>query len=130
MKRTGGLEGTVGVPGDKSISHRSVLLASLAGGESRIRGFLSAEDTRRTVTMMRALGVSIEERSATELRIEGPGMRRFSEPGDVIDAGNSGTTIRIGAGLLAAQPFVTFITGDPYLRRRPMGRIVRPLSRM
>lgn len=130
MKRMGGLDGSVGVPGDKSISHRSVLLASLAVGKSRIRGFLPAEDTRRTVAMMRALGVSIEERSATELAIEGPGMRRFSEPGDVIDAGNSGTTIRIGAGLLAAQPFVTFVTGDPYLRRRPMGRIVRPLSLM
>lgn len=124
------MAGTVEVPGDKSISHRAVLIASMAGGESRIRGFLSAEDTLRTVAMMRALGVEIEERSPTELRVAGRGMREFSEPPDVIDAGNSGTTIRIGAGLLAAQPFVSFVTGDPYLRRRPMGRIVRPLALM
>lgn len=130
MKRMRTFEGTVSVPGDKSISHRAVLLSSLARGESRIRGFLPAEDTRRTVAMMRALGVGIEERSPTDLRIVGTGMRELSEPEDVIDAGNSGTTIRIGAGLLAAQPFVSVVTGDPYLRRRPMGRIVDPLSRM
>lgn len=130
MKRMGTFEGTVSVPGDKSISHRAVLLSSLARGESRIRGFLPAEDTRRTVAMMRALGVGIEERGPADLRIAGTGMRELSEPEDVIDAGNSGTTIRIGAGLLAAQPFVSIVTGDPYLRRRPMGRIVAPLSRM
>lgn len=130
MKRMGRFEGTVSVPGDKSISHRAVLLSSLARGESRIRGFLFAEDTRRTVGMMRALGVGIEEQRPSDLRIAGGGMRELSEPEDVIDAGNSGTTIRIGAGLLAAQPFVSVVTGDPYLRRRPMGRIVAPLSRM
>jgi 3-phosphoshikimate 1-carboxyvinyltransferase len=130
MKGRAGMAGTVQVPGDKSISHRAVLIASMAAGESRIRGFLSAEDTLRTVGMMRALGVEIEERSPTELRIAGRGMREFSEPRDVIDAGNSGTTIRIGSGLLAAQPFVSFVTGDPYLRRRPMGRVVRPLTLM
>lgn len=130
MKRMGRFEGTVSVPGDKSISHRAVLLSSLARGESRIRGFLSAEDTRRTVAMMRALGVGIEEPSPTDLRVGGGGMRGLSEPEDVIDAGNSGTTIRIGAGLLAAQPFVSVVTGDPYLRRRPMERVVSPLSRM
>jgi len=130
MKRAGRFQGTVLVPGDKSISHRAVLLASLADGDSRIRGFLPAEDTRRTVAMMRALGVPIEEIGPTELRIAGAGMRGLSEPEDVLDAGNSGTTIRIGSGLLAAQPFVSIVTGDPYLRKRPMGRIVDPLSRM
>lgn len=130
MKRMGAFEGTVSVPGDKSISHRAVLLSSLARGESRIRGFLPAEDTRRTVAMMRALGVGIEERGPTELRVAGAGMRGLSEPEDILDAGNSGTTIRIGAGLLAAQPFVSVVTGDPYLRKRPMGRIVAPLSAM
>lgn len=130
MKPMRAIEGTVSVPGDKSISHRAVLLSALALGESRVRGFLSAEDTRRSVAMMRALGVRIEEQRPTDLRIVGAGMRQFSEPEDVIDAGNSGTTIRIGAGLLAAQPFVSVVTGDPFLRKRPMGRIVEPLSRM
>ena len=86
MKRMGAFEGTVSVPGDKSISHRAVLLSSLARGESRIRGFLPAEDTRRTVAMMRALGVGIEERGPTELRVAGAGMRGLSEPEDILDA--------------------------------------------
>jgi 3-phosphoshikimate 1-carboxyvinyltransferase len=106
------------------------MLASMAEGQSRIRGFLPAEDTLRTVGMMIALGVDIREISPTEIRIRGRGMGGFDEPQDVIDVGNSGTTIRIGSGILAAQPFVSIVTGDPYLRRRPMGRIVRPLTRM
>lgn len=122
--------GEVVVPGDKSISHRAVLLASLSDGRSRVRGFLDAEDTHRTVGMMRALGATIERVSPTELLIGGTGLKGLSEPADVIDAGNSGTTIRIGAGLLAAQPFLTVVTGDPYLRRRPMARVVHPLARM
>jgi 3-phosphoshikimate 1-carboxyvinyltransferase len=124
------ISASVTVPGDKSISHRAVMLASIAEGQSRIRGFLPAEDTLRTVGMMIALGVDIHEISPTEIRIDGRGTRGFDEPHDVIDVGNSGTTIRIGSGILAAQPFVSIVTGDPYLRRRPMGRIVRPLTRM
>ncbi|NJD62589.1 MAG: 3-phosphoshikimate 1-carboxyvinyltransferase [Deltaproteobacteria bacterium] len=124
------IEGTVRVPGDKSISHRAVMLALLAEGESRIRGFLSAEDTLSTVTMAQALGAEVREVSPTELRISGRGLRGLAEPEDVIDAGNSGTTMRIGAGILAAQPFLSILTGDRYLRRRPMKRIVEPLSRM
>jgi len=130
MGKTPKISGTVTVPGDKSISHRAVMFASMADGQSRIRGFLPAEDTLRTVGMMIALGVDIRESSPTEIRVNGRGMRGFTEPQDVIDAGNSGTTIRIGSGLLAAQPFVSVVTGDPYLRRRPMGRIVLPLTRM
>ncbi len=130
MKRTARVSGTVTVPGDKSISHRAVMLASLAEGLSRISGFLPAEDTLRTVGMMLAMGVDIRENSPTDLRVAGRGMRGLAEPHDVIDAGNSGTTIRIGSGILAAQPFVTIVTGDPYLRRRPMGRIVKPLTLM
>lgn len=122
--------GTVTVPGDKSISHRAVMLGALADGQSRIRGFLRAEDTSRTVEMMRALGVEIAYGPAAEIRIEGRGMGGLVEPQDVVDAGNSGTTIRIGAGILAGQPFASIVTGDPYLRRRPMGRIVEPLTRM
>jgi len=124
------IRGAVSVPGDKSISHRAVLFAGLAAGVSRVRGFLHAEDTLRSVGMMRALGARVEVIRPDELRIEGPGMRDLSEPPDVIDAGNSGTTIRIGSGILASQPFLSVVTGDPYLRRRPMGRVIRPLTRM
>jgi 3-phosphoshikimate 1-carboxyvinyltransferase len=102
----------------------------MAHGTSRVRGFLDAEDTNRTIKMMQALGTSIVRVSGEELRIEGQGLRGFSEPHDVIDAGNSGTTIRIGAGLLAAQSFFTIVTGDQYLRRRPMARVILPLSLM
>ncbi len=122
--------GEIAVPGDKSISHRCVMFAALATGESRVRGFLHAEDTLSTANMVRALGARVEEVSPAELRIEGKGMRALTEPGDVIDAGNSGTTIRIGSGILAAQPFLSVVTGDRYLRRRPMGRVIDPLSRM
>jgi 3-phosphoshikimate 1-carboxyvinyltransferase len=124
------IRGAVSVPGDKSISHRAALLAGLAAGESRVRGFLHAEDTLRSVAMMRALGARVEVVKPDELRVEGQGLRALSEPHDVIDAGNSGTTIRIGSGILAAQPFLSVVTGDPYLRRRPMGRVIRPLARM
>lgn len=130
MSRRPSFHGEIVVPGDKSISHRAVLFASMSDGVSRVRGFLDAEDTGRTVGMMRALGAPVERVSPTELRIAGVGLRGFSEPDDVIDAGNSGTTIRIGSGLLAGQPFLTMVTGDPYLRRRPMARVVRPLTLM
>ncbi len=130
MKPRPPVRGEIAVPGDKSISHRAVLFAALATGESRVRGFLDAEDTMRTVGMVRALGASVERASPTELVIGGVGLRGFSEPADVIDAGNSGTTIRIGSGLLAAQPFLSVVTGDRYLRLRPMSRVVRPLTQM
>jgi len=130
MGRGAKVSGTVPVPGDKSISHRAVMFASMAEGQSRIRGFLAAEDTLRTVAMMIAMGVDVREVSPTEILVAGKGMRAFEEPQDIIDAGNSGTTMRIGAGILAAQPFVAIVNGDPYLRRRPMGRIVVPLTRM
>jgi len=124
------MNGRVVVPGDKSISHRAVMLASLADGASRIRGFLEAGDTGRSVAMMRSLGTQIEETCPTELRVTGLGLRGFSQPEGVLDAGNSGTTLRIGAGLLAAQGFTTVVTGDASLRRRPMDRIIEPLERM
>jgi 3-phosphoshikimate 1-carboxyvinyltransferase len=130
MGRKVKIAGTVRVPGDKSISHRAVMLSALAEGESRIRGFLHAGDTLATVAMVRALGAEVREISPTELQIHGRGLRGLAEPEDVIDAGNSGTTLRIGAGILAAQPFLSVVTGDRYLRRRPMKRIVEPLTRM
>jgi 3-phosphoshikimate 1-carboxyvinyltransferase len=124
------VRGEVTVPGDKSISHRAVMFAALAEKKSRVRGFLNAEDTLRTVGLMRALGVSVEQAALTELRIGGAGLRGLAEPADVIDAGNSGTTIRIGSGILAAQPFLSVVTGDPYLRLRPMARVIHPLTQM
>ncbi|MBM2828034.1 MAG: 3-phosphoshikimate 1-carboxyvinyltransferase, partial [Actinobacteria bacterium] len=130
MKSKVRISGTVKVPGDKSISHRAVLLSSIAEGESHIRGFLNAGDTLSTVGMVRALGVEVRQESETVLRVAGRGLKGLSEPEDVIDAGNSGTTMRIGAGILAAQPFISIVTGDPYLRRRPMKRIVEPLVKM
>ena len=130
MGKRGTITGTVRVPGDKSISHRAVMLSAIAEGESRIRGFLHAEDTLATVAMVRALGAAVLEISPTELHVLGRGLRGLGEPEDVIDAGNSGTTLRIGAGILAAQPFLSVVTGDRYLRRRPMKRIAEPLTRM
>lgn len=124
------IDGIVVVPGDKSISHRAAMLASLAEGTSCIRGFLRAHDTMGTVSMMRSLGIRIREVGPTELRIEGCGLKGLERPDGVIDAGNSGTTMRIGSGILAGQEFETIITGDRYLRRRPMGRIIEPLGLM
>lgn len=130
MRNLVSISGRVKVPGDKSISHRAAMLSALADGESRIRGFLHAGDTYSTVGMMRSLGVEVRQDTETEIVVKGRGLRGLSEPDDVIDAGNSGTTMRIGAGILAAQPFLTVVTGDQYLRRRPMKRIVEPLALM
>ncbi|NOZ02482.1 MAG: 3-phosphoshikimate 1-carboxyvinyltransferase [Deltaproteobacteria bacterium] len=130
MAEPAGIKGMVDIPGDKSISHRAVMLASLARGTSRIRGFLRSGDTLATVAMMRSLGVAIHEVGPSELRIEGVGLAGLSRPDAVIDAGNSGTTMRIGAGLLAGQAFSSTITGDRYLLRRPMARVIKPLRLM
>jgi 3-phosphoshikimate 1-carboxyvinyltransferase len=117
------------VPGDKSISHRAVILSSLSNGECVIRGFLPSEDCLRTVEAMRALGVNIEAPEETTLNVHGNrGM--FSPPLSDIDCGNSGTTMRLLAGLLAAQRFRVRLIGDESLSRRPMRRIMDPLQQM
>jgi 3-phosphoshikimate 1-carboxyvinyltransferase len=118
------------VPGDKSISHRALMLASIATGPGRIRGLLRSQDTLGTLAMMQALGTVIHDGSHDELRVEGRGLHGLREPRNVIDAGNSGTTIRIGSGLLAGQPFLSVVTGDDSLRSRPMERVVKPLQSM
>ena len=125
-----GLRGEISVPGDKSISHRAVIMASIATGTSVISGFLEGEDNMRTVEAFRAMGVRMERPSPSELSIEGVGMHGLREPDDVLYAGNSGTTARLMAGLLAPQPFFSVITGDGSLRKRPMKRVVGPLSLM
>jgi 3-phosphoshikimate 1-carboxyvinyltransferase len=121
-------------PGDKAISHRYALLAALADGRSEIRGYSTGGDCASTVRCLRALGVSIEETgrdaSGLTLSIAGRGLGGLSAPQDVLDAGNSGSTMRMLAGVLAAHPFRTILTGDDSLRRRPMRRIIVPLERM
>jgi 3-phosphoshikimate 1-carboxyvinyltransferase len=124
------LTGRCFVPGDKSISHRAVMFAALAHGVSTIRNFLDGGDCRATIAVMRGLGVQVEERSPTELVIHGRGLDGLQEPTDLLNCANSGTTIRLMTGLLAGQSFTTFLTGTPQIRRRPMGRIVKPLRQM
>ncbi|MCK9171887.1 MAG: 3-phosphoshikimate 1-carboxyvinyltransferase [Desulfuromonas thiophila] len=130
IEKCGALRGEIRVPGDKSISHRSVMFGALAQGQTRVRGFLRGEDNLSTLTAFRAMGIAVEERPDGELLIEGRGMQGLSEPADVLDCGNSGTTIRLMSGLLAGQRFFSVLTGDRYLRRRPMGRVLQPLAQM
>lgn len=124
------LEGTTRVPGDKSISHRAALFGAIAEGVTDVDGFLEAEDCLRTVTAVEALGAEVTRKGPGQYRIAGTGGRGFTEPPDVIECGNSGTTARLLVGVLAAQPFHTVLTGDESLRRRPMGRVAEPLRRM
>ena len=124
------LRGEAEVPGDKSVSHRAALLGALAEGVSEVQGYLEAEDCLRTITAVQALGAEVTRKGPGHYRIAGGGLRGLSEPGDVVDCGNSGTTARLLAGVLAAQPFCTMLTGDASLRRRPMGRIAEPLRAM
>ncbi|MCB0253375.1 MAG: 3-phosphoshikimate 1-carboxyvinyltransferase [Anaerolineae bacterium] len=124
------LFGTARVPGDKSISHRSAMFASLAEGESRVRNFLPGGDCLATLGVLRALGVTIDQPSPTELRIDGVGLHGWQEPAAPLDCVNSGTTMRLMAGLLAGQSFFSILHGSSQLIRRPMGRIVDPLRQM
>lgn len=119
------------VPGDKSISHRALLLAALAGGESRIRGILTGEDPQATASILRELGVRVPPLVADgELRVTGVGVRGLRAPGGILDCANSGTTARLMLGVLAGQELEATLTGDESLRRRPMRRVTDPLSRM
>lgn len=127
----GPLKGEVTVPGDKSISHRAIILGSIAEGTTRVKNFLPSEDCFSTIGAMRMLGVGIEHaEGGAEVVVRGKGLYGLTEPEGVIDAGNSGTTARLLAGLLSAQSFFSVLTGDQYLRRRPMGRVVAPLRDM
>jgi len=124
------LSGSITIPGDKSVSHRSIMLGSLAKGTTTVHGFLHGEDNHATLNAFRAMGIAIEEREGGVLVIEGKGLDGLQEPGDVLDCGNSGTTMRLMTGLLAGQRFFSVLTGDKYLRRRPMKRVVGPLAAM
>lgn len=124
------LQGVVPVPGDKSISHRALLLAALAVGDTAIAGLLAGEDVQRTAAALRQLGVGVAESAPGVWRVEGVGIGGLAEPDAILDLGNSGTGVRLLAGVLATHPFASFLTGDASLCRRPMGRVVAPLTQM
>lgn len=124
------IAGRLTVPGDKSISHRALMLGAIADGTTTIDGFLDAEDCLATAAAFEALGVTIETRSPTTRVVHGRGLRGLGAPRARLDFGNSGTAIRLMTGLLAGQPFDSELTGDASLRRRPMERIAEPLRRM
>lgn len=126
VRRSGPLRGEARVPGDKSIGHRALLLAALAEGQSRIRGLSGGKDNAATAAILRALGVGIED-APSETRVQGVGLRGLSMPARDLDCENSGTSMRLLAGLLSAQRFGCRLVGDRSLSRRPMARIVGPL---
>ncbi len=129
IRRAPAISAEITVPGDKSISHRAVMLAAMSNGPCVIRGFLPSEDCLSTVGAMRALGIEIERPDDETLIVHGQ-RRVFTAPKGDIDCGNSGTTMRLLAGILAGQPFRSRLTGDPSLSKRPMKRIMEPLQQM
>ncbi|MCP3868690.1 MAG: 3-phosphoshikimate 1-carboxyvinyltransferase [Gammaproteobacteria bacterium] len=126
----GRFRGSIRVPGDKSISHRSIMLGSLAEGTTRVSGFLEGEDSLATLRAFRRMGVEIDEPHRGELSIHGVGMGGLKAPDGPLDLGNSGTSMRLLSGLLSGQGFSVTLTGDSSLSGRPMGRVTEPLSRM
>ncbi|WP_333844632.1 3-phosphoshikimate 1-carboxyvinyltransferase [Pelomicrobium sp.] len=130
VKPGGTVRGRLRVPGDKSISHRAIMLGSIAEGTTRITGFLEGEDALATMNIFRAMGVPIEGPVQGRVTVHGVGSRGLRAPTRELDCGNSGTSMRLLAGLLAGQPFTSVLTGDASLRRRPMRRVTEPLARM
>ena len=122
--------GTVRVPGDKSISHRLAMLAAIAEGQSCIKNYASSQDCRSTLSCLQSLSVPIEIVGGSQVIVSGRGLRGLTRPREILDAGNSGSTIRMLSGILVGQNFRTEISGDSSLRSRPMGRIIKPLSQM
>lgn len=128
-KAQSGLNGTVKIPGDKSISHRAVMFASLANGKSKIDGFLEGEDCLSTIACMKQLGVQIEQ-NGDQVTVNGKGLDALQEPTSVLNIGNSGTTIRLLMGVLSGRPFSSVLQGDDSIARRPMARVTGPLKMM
>ena len=126
---SGPLKGSIKVPGDKSISHRSIMLGSIAEGVTKVSGFLEGEDSLSTLNAFRDMGVQIE-RNGSNVVIHGVGMRGLKEPKNPLNLGNSGTSIRLMSGLLSAQNFDSKLCGDESLSTRPMGRVINPLREM
>lgn len=124
------VKGSIQIPGDKSISHRSIIFGSLAEGKTVIRGLLESEDCMNTIKAFQGMGIKIVRNSEGEYCIHGCGLNGLQEPRNVINCGNSGTTMRLLTGLLSAQKFYSVLTGDSSLRKRPMDRVIIPLSKM
>ena len=129
LSRVHGLSGEVTVPGDKSISHRSIMLGSIAKGNTEIEGFLQGADCLSSIACFRKMGVEIEN-NGDKVLVHGRGLRGLKAPDSILDVGNSGTTTRLMSGILAAQPFVSTVNGDASIQKRPMKRIITPLSQM
>jgi 3-phosphoshikimate 1-carboxyvinyltransferase len=129
VRRSPALRGTVSVPGDKSISHRALLFGALADGPVTISGLGAGGDNASTMAALRALGVPIQQ-AGTDARVEGVGLAGLQAAASALDCGNSGTTMRLFCGLLAGRPFVSTLTGDRSLSRRPMARVATPLRQM
>ena len=129
LSRVHGLSGEVTVPGDKSISHRSIMLGSIAKGNTEVEGFLQGADCLSSIACFRKMGVEIEN-NGNKVLVHGRGLRGLKAPDSILDVGNSGTTTRLMSGILAAQPFVSTVNGDASIQKRPMNRIIEPLTRM
>lgn len=129
VKAVHGLSGEVTVPGDKSISHRSIMLGSLAKGVTEVEGFLQGADCLSSIACFRKMGVKIENQDG-RVRVFGKGLHGLSKPDGILDVGNSGTTTRLMSGILAAQSFTSVVNGDASIQKRPMKRIITPLSMM
>ena len=130
LKNPKTLKGEITVPGDKSISHRGIMFGSIAKGTTEITGFLNSADCNSTINCFRQMGVTITKTNEHTVLVEGKGMRGLSAPSEYLDAGNSGTTVRLMSGILSAQPFSVTVTGDASIQKRPMRRIMEPLSLM
>lgn len=129
IKKATALKGELNIPGDKSISHRAVMLGSISEGLTEVRNFLEGADCLATIACFQKMGIPIEQKKDV-LQIRGKGMSGLTEPSGILDTGNSGTTMRLISGLLAAQNFQTTLTGDASIQSRPMKRIIAPLSAM
>ena len=127
IEKANHLRGELTVPGDKSISHRSVMFGSIASGVTEVENFLQGADCLSTIRCFRQMGVEIENNN-TRVVVRGNGLHGLRRPADVLDCGNSGTTMRLMSGILAAQEFDCTLTGDASIQKRPMKRIMEPLS--
>lgn len=130
VQPSGRVEGSIGVPGDKSVSHRALMLGAIAQGTSQVTGFLPGEDCLATMAAVRAMGIEVVQHDATTIDVIGQGMHGLRAAGRALDMGNSGTAMRLFMGLLSAQPFASELFGDESLSRRPMERVAQPLRQM
>jgi 3-phosphoshikimate 1-carboxyvinyltransferase len=128
-KATTGLKGELTIPGDKSISHRSIMFGALSKGTTKVTGFLQGADCLSTISCFRKLGIEIEN-NTQEVLVHGKGLHGLTPSNEILDCGNSGTTTRLISGILAGQPFTTTLTGDASIQKRPMKRVIDPLTQM